>query len=150
MDLDFFAPEPLGQIGLFAEDEIALVKEAYIPQIATTITITQPKNQELRTKNSQVIQLPHGAEPRLAERLASLLRQRYPGPVQVVCGVQDSRDPAIETVQQLREAFTWDQAPRYLVRDRDHAFDGWTDSAKAFGIDELLTAPRSPWHQKAR
>ena len=49
------------------------------------------------------------------------------------------------TVQQLREAFPWDQAPRYLVRDRDHAFDGWADAAKAMGMDEILTAPRSPW-----
>ena len=49
------------------------------------------------------------------------------------------------TNQQLREAFPWDQAPRYLIRDRDHAFDGWVETAKAMGIDERLTAPRSPW-----
>jgi transposase InsO family protein len=49
------------------------------------------------------------------------------------------------TAQQLREAFPWDQAPRYLLRDRDHAFDGWAETAKTMGIDELLTAPRSPW-----
>jgi transposase InsO family protein len=49
------------------------------------------------------------------------------------------------TVQQLREAFPWDRAPRYLIRDRDHAFEGWAESAKARGIEEVLTAPRSPW-----
>ena len=49
------------------------------------------------------------------------------------------------TAQQLREAFPWDRAPRYLIRDRDHAFDGWTETAKTMGIDELLTAPGSPW-----
>lgn len=48
-------------------------------------------------------------------------------------------------MQQLREAFPLDQAPRFLVRDRDHACDGWTNAAKAFGIEEVLTAPRSPW-----
>jgi hypothetical protein len=37
------------------------------------------------------------------------------------------------------------QAPRYVVRDRDHASDGWAAAAKAMGIDEVLTAPRSPW-----
>ena len=47
--------------------------------------------------------------------------------------------------QQLREAFPWDEAPRYLVRDRDHAFAGWANTAKAMGIEEVLTAPRSPW-----
>jgi len=49
------------------------------------------------------------------------------------------------TIQQLREAFPWDCAPRYLIRDRDHAFDGWAHAAKAMGIEEVLTAPRSPW-----
>ena len=45
------------------------------------------------------------------------------------------------TAQQLREAFPWDQAPRYLLRDRDHAFAG----VKALGVQEVLTAPRAPW-----
>lgn len=49
------------------------------------------------------------------------------------------------TAQQLREAFPWDHAPRYLLRDRDHAFDGWAITAKAMGIEEILAAPRSPW-----
>jgi transposase InsO family protein len=49
------------------------------------------------------------------------------------------------TGPQLREAFPWEQAPQYLVRDRDHAFDAWTDTAKAMGIEEVRTAPRSPW-----
>jgi transposase InsO family protein len=47
------------------------------------------------------------------------------------------------TAQQLREAFPWDTAPRFLLHDRDHAFDGVT--ATAMGIHDLRTAPRSPW-----
>ena len=49
------------------------------------------------------------------------------------------------TVQQLREAFPWEWAPRFLVRDRDCAFNAWADTATAMNIDEVLTAPRSPW-----
>ena len=49
------------------------------------------------------------------------------------------------TAQQLREACPWGEAPRYLVRDRDHAFSAWAETAKTMRIDELLTAPRSPW-----
>jgi transposase InsO family protein len=49
------------------------------------------------------------------------------------------------TAQQLREAFPWNEAPRYLVRDRDSAFYAWTTTAAASGIEEILTAPRSPW-----
>jgi putative transposase len=49
------------------------------------------------------------------------------------------------TAQQLRDAFPWDTAPRFLLHDRDHAFDGWAHTAKAIGVEELLTAPHSPW-----
>jgi putative transposase len=49
------------------------------------------------------------------------------------------------TRQQLREAFPWAEAPRYLLRDRDDAFTAWRDIAKTMGIEEVVTAPRSPW-----
>ena len=48
--------------------EIELTNEAYIPEIATTITVSQTKNQELRTKNSQTIELPKGAPARFVVR----------------------------------------------------------------------------------
>jgi transposase InsO family protein len=49
------------------------------------------------------------------------------------------------TAQQLREAFPWDEAPRYLIRDRDLAFTAVRATAEAMAITEVLTAPRSPW-----
>jgi putative transposase len=49
------------------------------------------------------------------------------------------------TAQQLREAFPWDEAPRYLIHDRDHAFDALASTATAMDIRDVLTAPRSPW-----
>jgi putative transposase len=49
------------------------------------------------------------------------------------------------TAQQLREAFPWDEAPRYLVHDRDTAFHGSTTTAPAIGIEGVVTAVRSPW-----
>jgi transposase InsO family protein len=49
------------------------------------------------------------------------------------------------TPQQLREAFPWDEAARYLLHDRDHAFDSLQATAKGMGIEEVLTAPRAPW-----
>jgi putative transposase len=49
------------------------------------------------------------------------------------------------TAQQLREAFPEDAAPRYLIRDRDDAFAGLEPTASGMGIQEVLTAPRSPW-----
>jgi len=49
------------------------------------------------------------------------------------------------TAQQLREAFPEDEVPRYLIRDRDRAFAGIGPTATGMGINEVLTAPRSPW-----
>ena len=49
------------------------------------------------------------------------------------------------TAQQLREAFPWDESPRYLIRDRDHAFNAWANTTTAMDIREIRTAPRSPW-----
>jgi transposase InsO family protein len=47
--------------------------------------------------------------------------------------------------QQLREAFPLDEAPRYLLHDRDTAFHAWATTATAIGIEEVVTAVRSPW-----
>jgi len=54
------------------------------------------------------------------------------------------------TAQQLREAFPWDDAPRYLLHDRDLAFTGLTATAQALAIREVPTAPRSPWQNAER
>ena len=37
------------------------------------------------------------------------------------------------TAQHLRKAFPWDEAPRYLLRDRDHAFTAWATTAMEIG-----------------
>jgi len=39
----------------------------------------------------------------------------------------------------------WDQAPRYLIHDRDCAFQAFMGTAKAMGIEDVRTAPRSKW-----
>jgi putative transposase len=56
-----------------------------------------------------------------------------------------NRPTAAWTAQQLREACPWDEAPRYLGRDRDTAFAAWATTAMAIGINEVMTAAHSPW-----
>ena len=52
------------------------------------------------------------------------------------------------TAQQMREAFPWDTAPRYLLRDRDRIFGkDFVDQLKAMGIKQVLSSPRSPWQR---
>jgi putative transposase len=50
------------------------------------------------------------------------------------------------TAQQVVEAFPWETAPRYLLRDRDGIYGGeFRRRVASMGITEVLTAPRSPW-----
>jgi len=50
------------------------------------------------------------------------------------------------TAQQIVEAFPWDTAPKYLLRDRDKFFGKLFQSrVNSMGIEEVLTAYRSPW-----
>ena len=52
------------------------------------------------------------------------------------------------TAQQLRNAFPWDTAPRYLLRDRDRIFgDDFTQQVRDMGIEQVLCAPQSPWQR---
>jgi putative transposase len=48
--------------------------------------------------------------------------------------------------RQVIEAFPWDTAPRYLLRDRDGSYGAYfRNRVEAMGITEVITAPRSPW-----
>ena len=47
---------------------------------------------------------------------------------------------------QITEAFPWDTAPPYLLRDRDKSYGpAFRDRVRPMGITEVITAPRSPW-----
>ena len=53
---------------------------------------------------------------------------------------------AVWTAQQIVDAFPYDEAPRFLLRDRDGVYgDQFTRRVKNLGIEEVLIAPRSPW-----
>ena len=48
--------------------------------------------------------------------------------------------------RQITEAFPWDSAPRYLIRDRDGAYgDVVRRRLRAMGIRDRPVAPSSPW-----
>ena len=52
------------------------------------------------------------------------------------------------TAQQMREAFPWESAPQYLLRDRDRIFGrDFVDQVNVMGIKQVLSAPRSPWQR---
>src|SRR5580704_6302146 len=55
--------------------------------------------------------------------------------------------PTAEWVaRQITEAFPWDGAPRYMIRDRDHIYGTVvTRRLRTMGIRDKPTAPASPW-----
>jgi putative transposase len=55
--------------------------------------------------------------------------------------------PTVEwTAAHLMQAFPWDTAPCYLLRDRDRIYgDAFRRQAANMLFTEVLTAPRSPW-----
>jgi transposase InsO family protein len=56
-------------------------------------------------------------------------------------------NPTAEWIaQQITDAFPWNEAPDYLIRDRDGAYGhAVTSRLAAMGIRDHPTAPRSPW-----
>jgi putative transposase len=47
---------------------------------------------------------------------------------------------------QITEAFPWDTAPRYLLRDRDASYGPvFHTRVTGMGVEEVVIAPRSPW-----
>ena len=57
-----------------------------------------------------------------------------------------STPPRAWTAQQIVDAFPDDSAPAYLLRDRDRVYgEQFRHRVKGMRIDEVLTAPHSPW-----
>ena len=61
--------------------------------------------------------------------------------------VNVTTNPTVDWIaRQLTEAFPWDEAPRYLIRDRDRIYGTVvTRRMRAMGIRDKPTAPASSW-----
>ena len=109
----------------------------------------QPPSQTWRTflRNhiGQIVAADFFVVPTVTYRLLFVLVLLAPDRRRVRHIAVTAHPTAAWTAQQLREAFPWDEAPRYLLHDRDHAFDRLGATAKAMGIEEVLTAPQAPW-----
>ena len=53
---------------------------------------------------------------------------------------------ALWTGRQLVQAFPWDTAPRFLLRDRDAIYGPeFLCSVSSLGVEDVRASPRSPW-----
>src|SRR5258705_12168283 len=84
--------------------------------------------------------------PTIGFNLLSVLVIVRLGRRELVC-INVTTNPTAEWLaRQITEAFPWDEAPRYLIRDRDHAYGAAvTRRLRAMGIRDKPIAPDSPW-----
>jgi len=60
---------------------------------------------------------------------------------QIVCAAVTDHPTAVWLSRQVTEAFPWDTAPRYLLRDRDRSYGSeFRSRVEAMGIKEVITA----------
>ena len=82
-------------------------------------------------------------------KVAHFCSATWPGftpPLTIVHIGTTAHPTAAWVAQQIREAFPWETAPRYMIRDRDRVYGiAFRSRIKAMGIEEVVTAPRSPW-----
>jgi transposase InsO family protein len=65
----------------------------------------------------------------------------------VLVWINVTANPTAEWVaRQITEAFPWDEAPHYLIRDRDRIYGSVViRRLRAIGVRDKPTAPASPW-----
>jgi hypothetical protein len=65
---------------------------------------------------------------------------------QIVRAAVTDHPTAVWLSRQVTEAFPWDTAARYLLRDRDRSYGSeFRRRVEAMSIKEVISAPRSPW-----
>src|SRR6266436_5437051 len=101
---------------------------------------------------------PQGGRPQIDTELRELIRRmsvenplwgapRIHGGRRDLVWINVTANPTAEWVaRQVTEAFPWDEAPRYLIRDRDRIYGSVvTRRLRGMGIRDKPTAPASPW-----
>ena len=81
-----------------------------------------------------------------AKRASRVAISSQPCPRNQGQGEGRSQPTAEWIARQLTEACGWDEAPRYLIRDRDRSYsEVFVRRVRAMGIRDRPISPRSPW-----
>jgi ceramide glucosyltransferase len=107
-----------------------IVAAILVGRFAREIAPTRPD----ATPGVTILKPLHGAEPGLIDNLASFCVQDYPGPVQIVLGVQDANDAAVAVVERLRSVQT--------ARDIDLVVDAKVHGSNRKVCNLVNMAPR--------
>ena len=138
------APHICSELRLLGYDVAQATVAKYMPQTRT------PPSQTWRTflanHVQDIVAIDFFPVPTLTFRvLYGLLVLRHDQRVVVHCNATE-HPTAQWAVQQIVEAFPFDEAPQYLLRDRDSIYGAhFQQRVWNMGIEEVVIAPRSPW-----
>src|SRR3979411_25925 len=79
--------------------------------------------------------------------ICSMSSSSFDWPAETLSGSTFTSNPTAEWIaRQITEAFPWNEAPRYLIRDRDCVYGAAVmHRLRAMGIRDKPIAPGSPW-----
>jgi transposase InsO family protein len=101
------------------------------------------KWQKASITSNDVLILPHCANPRGGELYDVHSNRSY---AQSSHHEVLARAGRARLARQIVEAFPWDRAPSYLIRDNDGAYGrAFTNRVRRMGTRDRPIAPRSPW-----
>ena len=89
-----------------------------------------------------------GLPDRADRRLSVAVRLGHPAAPAAAADLAHRHQPSAADwiARQVTDAFPWDEAPDYLIRDRDGSYgQAVAKRLAAMGIRDHPTAPRSPW-----
>lgn len=110
-----------------------------IASVAVTFQRNTPRTPPEAWRPVTVLKPLCGAEPGLLESLRSLCEQAYPQKVQIIFGLQDPADPALEAVRRLQREFPA-QDLTMVIDSRRHGH-----SAKVSNLINMMGAARHEW-----
>jgi transposase InsO family protein len=117
----------------------------YMPKKAPRTTKQRWKT-FLKNHSAEIISLDFFTVPTITFRLSYVLVFLSHDRRRIIHFNVTAHPTAQWSAQQLRNAFSDAEPPRFLIRDRDTKFgEAFAETVSALGMDPILTAYRSPW-----
>jgi Integrase core domain len=104
-----------------------------------------------RSRQNRAVPDAHGPQPRCKDMPVGMIIVAYQigrrrGPGKGLSNLPSRHPTAGWLAQQIVEAFPWDTAPNYLVRDNDRSYGQvFLNRLRSTGIRDRPISPRSPW-----
>lgn len=145
-DNDWCAPRIQKELGRLGIQVCVDTVRRYVPKTAPSPTQRQSWRTFLETHREVLCGIDFLVVPTVTFRLLYGFFVIHHGRRMVVHFNATHNPTSAWVCQQLREAFPFESAPRYLILDNDSIFNTTVvDMLKAIGIQPVRTAYRSPW-----